>query len=186
MVEYYCFVSRNKDNTDVANFKKRNKYYIIDGGGYDAVADMLKAFSQFVSAGQKGEMCRLYKQYNTINKDKVLKSVVCRILSDNISLSNINKVIASEMNKSKNHSTRKWLFDIDTKDINKCEEFLHDLKACFGDNVVENIVPTPNGFALIVNHGFDTRKLNEKWSGVVECKRDNALLFIGSMHNNVK
>ena len=182
MVEYYCFISRNKDNHHIKDFKQRSKNYVIDAENYPT-DDMLKAFDKFVSMGQEGEICRLYKQYNAIDKDKVLKSVACRLLSDNISLANVDKIITSEMNKSKNHTTRKWLFDIDTKNVDKCEEFVCDLKDCFGDNAIESMTPTPNGFALIVSHGFDTRELNKKWSNVVECKRDNALLFICSARN---
>ena len=35
---------------------------------------------------------------------------------------------------------------------------------------------TPHGYAVIVKHGFDTRKLLEKWGKDVELKRDDMLL----------
>lgn len=39
---------------------------------------------------------------------------------------------------------------------------------------------TPNGYAVVIKHGFDTRKLMDKWGSDVELKRDD-MLFVSSI-----
>lgn len=67
------------------------------------------------------------------------------------------------------------MFDFDINDESKLKEFVRDIKDL---NVVSHIEThrTAHGYAVIVEHGFDTRKLFEKWTEDVTLKRDDMLL----------
>ena len=67
------------------------------------------------------------------------------------------------------------MFDFDINDESKLKEFVRDIKDL---NVVSHIEThrTAHGYTVIVEHGFDTRKLFEKWTEDVTLKRDDMLL----------
>ena len=67
------------------------------------------------------------------------------------------------------------MFDYDD-DKSKIGDFIADVTELYLD--VPEKFETPNGYAVVVNHGFDTRELLKKW-GKVELKRD-AMLCIDS------
>ena len=59
----------------------------------------------------------------------------------------------------------------------KLDEFINDIKDCDKASVPLEIEvhKTPNGHAVIVSRGFDTRELMKKWSSTVELKKDEML-----------
>lgn len=42
---------------------------------------------------------------------------------------------------------------------------------------------TPNGYAIVVEHGFDTRELMEKWKGYDITLKKDELLFLDMITN---
>ena len=66
----------------------------------------------------------------------------------------------------------KWLFDFDIDSPLTVLQFYNDLP------VNGTIYKTPNGYAVVVEHGFDTRELMKKWENYdITLKRDE-LLFL--------
>lgn len=66
------------------------------------------------------------------------------------------------------------MFDFDIDDSEKLNEFCDDILKI--DSTVQiKTHKTPNAYAVIVSHGFDTRKLFEKWNKDVSLKRDALL-----------
>ena len=61
-----------------------------------------------------------------------------------------------------------------------------DLKEIFSEEEAKMIEvhPTPNGYAIVVPHGFDTRELQKKWLSLFENKRD-AMLFADAQTKQV-
>lgn len=102
---------------------------------------------------------------------------MCRsVRRDNIKLSRIAAITASICAKKENAAEKRWLFDFDIDNEGKLEEFVSDIKKICPGMVIETH-KTPHGYAVIVEHGFDTRKLFEKWTEDVTLKRDDMLLI---------
>ena len=68
------------------------------------------------------------------------------------------------------------MFDFDDTE-DKLEEFINDIKDCDKASTPLEIEvhKTPNGHAVIVSRGFDTRELMKKWNSTVELKKDEML-----------
>lgn len=168
------FVSRNKDNKEIKNFVERRKAFITT----KRIEDLEKDFSSFVSDGVDGEMCRMYISVNARNKKKIYQQLL-HFLIDNpdFDLSHINSKIASIAAKKECALEKRWLFDFDCDDRNKLKEFSLDLStAC--PMAFKLIYKTSNGYAIVINQGFDTRELLEKYKDIVTLKRDD-LLCVG-------
>lgn len=89
MAKVVFFVSRNKDNKDIPDFKER-KMVMFES------AKTMERFNDFVRAGKPGEFCRLYRNINERDMDRVRKSLICRLtMEDGIDLSKIERVTAS-------------------------------------------------------------------------------------------
>ena len=58
------------------------------------------------------------------------------------------------------------------KDFNLVEEFCKDIRI-IDPTVEKTIQETPNGYGIILSHGFDSRKLMEHWSYVATIKKDD-------------
>lgn len=74
------------------------------------------------------------------------------------------------------------MFDFDDNDFEKLNEFIAGI---YDDNDFDDddisYQKTPNGYAVVVEHGFDSRGVLERWPNV-ELKRDG-MLFVGAMKN---
>lgn len=133
-------------------------------------------FKDFLSDGVPGETCRLYVSVNKRDEEKAKKALMVELITkDNIKLSRIAAITASLCAKKENAAESKWMFDFDINDESKLKEFVRDIKDL---NVVSHIEThrTAHGYAVIVEHGFDTRKLLDKWGKDVTLKRDDMLL----------
>ena len=167
----YLLHSRNKDNKGIENFKQRTKAILAYEEDEEKI---LKEFEKFAEEGVKGETSRLYS-VNARNEEKVREEVIIRLLRDKISLTRLNSLVMSAALKKENKAESKWLFDFDVDDEVAATEFVIDVNRAlnmtwdeegkepiFLDIKVEKY-KTPNGYAIVVPHGFDTRELMEKW-----------------------
>lgn len=170
----YLIRSRNKDNKDVPNFKERIKTILEYKENEDRI---IKEFHKFVADGVPGEQTRLYRSVNSRNEEKIREELVIRLLRDKLSMTKLNRTLASVAQQVENRDESKWLFDFDVDDEEKVDDFIDDIYFYSG---IENhkLHKTPHGYAIIVPHGFDTRELMEKWKDYdITLKRDE-LLFL--------
>lgn len=178
------FVSRNKDNRDVENFKQRKKSFVST----KKPEDLLKEFDVFVNEGVENEFSRFYVSINSRSNTKTFKALQHKMLDEKFNLATMPQRIAAIASKTENaYEKNKWLFDFDPIENVDLEEslksFVEDVKQAYNetDNRKENleitIHKTPNGYAVITNQRFDTRKLMGKWKNNVELKRDALLCY---------
>ena len=155
------FVSRNKDNKHIPNFKERRYVRLTT----KTAEELKKDFDHWAAKGSEGEFCRFYMKINARDTEKTKKNLIKELI--------FNAGIA---NKKECAAERKWLFDFDDTE-DKLEEFINDIKEYDKASVPLEIEvhKTPNGHAVIVNRGFDTRELMKKWSATVELKKDEML-----------
>lgn len=165
------FMSRNKDNKNVPNFKPRVQSFLYESD--DDVA-LIKKFEKFVADGVPNEFCRLYVGINAVDEQKVKKELAKFLVDEafspsNWNLTNLNNKVVSLASLSCNKRGKKWLFDCDIEDVDDFEAFCEDAKKCGGE--VEDWGFTPNGYFVVTSRGFDTRKLLKKYP-MVELKKD--------------
>ncbi|MGM0197385.1 hypothetical protein [Enterococcus sp. AZ180] len=164
------FVSRNKDNSSLENFKERHKNFITTRDKDDE--RLLSEFENFANEGLPGEMSRLYYGVNE-RKNEVVNNQLVHFLIDNkdFNLAKVESKIASLAFKRGTALTNKWMFDFD-EDVSLLSEFVKDVSDISGIEVSDiESHKTPNGYAVIVPRGFDTREILDKWKNV-ELKRD--------------
>lgn len=169
-------ISRNKDNRNVENFTERKQSFVYHSVHPMTDERLKEKFKDFLSGGVPGETCRLYVSVNKRDEEKAKKALMVELITkDDVKLSRIAAITASICAKKKNAAENKWMFDFDINDESKLKEFVRDIKDL---NVVSHIEThrTAHGYAVIVEHGFDTRKLLDKWGKDVELKRDDMLL----------
>jgi hypothetical protein len=163
------FCSRNKDNKDLENFSERRRSFLS--------TDISKAerdFEHFVEDGRDGEFCRMYVSVNTRDRIKTRQGVLHWLIDDaNPNLEMIQAKICGIAMKHENAETKKWLFDFDSEDSVEISKFIADLSEY---DVRYEVHMTPHGYAIITDHGFDTRELL-KDRDYVTLKRDDMLCY---------
>lgn len=165
----YLFKSRNKDNKNVPNFKERAKTVLA----YEKdEAVVFERFEQFVATGLPGEKIRLYKSVNARDEEKVKTEIIVRLLRDKISLTKLDGLVASAAQQVHNRAESKWLYDCDVNDENFVKEFVNDIP------VNTEVHKTPNGYAIVCEHGFDTRPIKEKYGEYDITLKKDELLFL--------
>lgn len=168
MTKVYLFCSRNKDNKEVPNFKERRKAVFCNDGMKARVM-----FERFKEEGVAGEFCRCYESVNARDEAKAKKALVCRlVMDDNVTLDKVESLAVSLAMKPENAAEKKWLFDFDCDDCNLAQEFCNDVKK-FVEPVAVNLFRSPNGYSVVVKHGFDTRELLEKWNKLLQKQNPN-------------
>ena len=178
------FVSRNKDNREVENFNQRKKSFVST----KKPEDLLKEFEVFVNEGVDNEFSRFYVSINSRSNTKTFKALQHKMLDEEFNLATMPQRIAAIASKTENaYEKNKWLFDFDPIENVDLEEslesFIEDVCQAYNetDNRKEPLEvikhKTPNGYAVITNQRFDTRKLMEKWKDNVELKRDDLLCY---------
>lgn len=165
------FVSRNKDNKDIPNFKERRKSFIT----HKTVEELRDEFLSFVEMGQEGELSRMYYSVNERDGDKIYKELM-HFLFDNpdFNLCSLGSKLAGIAAKKECAKTKQWMFDFDSNTLNDLYAFIHDLRKYYHSEEYETY-STPHGYAIVTEHGFDTRELLEKWKDLVTLKRDDLL-----------
>lgn len=174
------FVSRNKDNNrgcKIEDFKERRRAFITDEPS-DSV-HLKKKFREFVEEGVVGETSRFYYSVNA-RYVPAIRTKLMHFLIDNpnFNLCCINGKIAGLAAEADCAAEKRWLFDFDIKEFSVLQEFLDELGKYAGKEVnVDLVKPTPNGYAVVVSRGFDSRKLcsDYRWEGYVSCKKDDML-----------
>lgn len=172
----YLIRSRNKDNKDVPNFKERAKTILEYKENEEKVFD---EFYKFAADGVPGEQTRLYRSVNSRNEEKIREELVIRLLRDKPSMTRLNRTLASVAQQVENRDESKWLFDFDVDDELLMYDFVHDI-IIFSRIPLSDIqaYTTPHGYAIVVPHRFDTRKLMEKWKDYDITLKKDELLFL--------
>ena len=172
------FISRHKDNTNVENFKPRKKTFFTEDPFLNA-----SDFMNFVFAGLPGEMSRFYVSVSPRNMEKTQKQLIHRLIDDPVDLSALNAIATSIAMRAENELEKKWLFDFDCSEAFALNCFLEELEE---KGLAHDEIRTPNGYSVIVEHGFDTREFLAKWDkGLkslnpkfgVELKRNAMVLY---------
>lgn len=177
----YLIRSRNKDNKDIPNFRERAKTILEYKENEDKV---IEAFKSFAAKGVPGEQTRLYRSVNSRNEEKIRKEFVIRLLRDKLSMTRLNRTLASVAQQVQNRDESKWLFDFDTDNRELVADFLSDINHFSGIKLIDmNCHKTPHGFAIVVPHGFDTRGLMEKWKDYDITLKKDELLFLDMITN---
>lgn len=177
------FISRNKDNKDVKRFKQRSQVFLTsEYVSIQEEVNLLKDFNNFVDKGVLGETSRWYMSINERDSKKINNKLIHYLIDHpEINPASIPSKSVSLAQSIECAVTKKWLFDFDNDDYEKLVEFKEDIhKIINGDKWEIVHCETMNGYAVIVPHGFDTRKLLSKWNKeetIVEVKRDGMLLL---------
>lgn len=173
----YQIRSRNKDNKDVPNFKERTKTILEYKENEDKV---ITIFHDFAEKGVKGEQTRLYRSVNSRNEEKIREELIIKLLRDKPSMTKLDHVLTSVSQRVQNRDEKKWLFDFDIDDEVKVNDFIDDIYFYSG---IENheLYKTPNGYAVVVPCGFDTRVLMEKWKDYDITLHKDRLLFLDAI-----
>lgn len=166
------FVSRNKDNKDIKNFKERKKAFVSS----KSIEELKQEFLIFCNKGLDSEMCRFYISTNARDRIKINKALT-HFLIDNpeIPSEDIPAMIVRIAAKKENALEKKWLFDFDNNNEDDCNIFCKMIND-IDPNVSITKYKTPNGFHIISNRGFDTRKLFEKFPKITLKKDDLRLV----------
>ena len=173
------FVSRNKDNRDVENFKERRKNFLWNQDEYP-----IDAFQDFVSKGVVGETSRMYVSVNARDMEKTKKMLLVKLITESVDLTKIESITASLAAKPANRAESKWLLDFDSPLPDQQEAFLKDLTETVEKEMKAGRMPknasiskhkTINGMAYVVSHKFDYRELLDKWKDLVTLKLDDML-----------
>lgn len=139
------------------------------------VSNVSEKFEEFVSKQLEGTLCRCYISVNKRNGSLVQKQLISYLALNDVDLSKIVRKTTSIAMLPQCAVTKKWLLDFDYESEEQVLEFIQDIKDI--DNTLEvEYKKTVHGYAVVTSHGFDTRKLLEKWS---ECenKKDGMLLL---------
>ena len=142
-----------------------------------------RKFLNFVNEGVDGEYCRHYKSLNVRDEEKIREELIVLLVKNKVPVEKINKTVASIASLPECAAEKKWLFDFDSNDQKKVDEFLDDLKRFYTKEEFAKIkvVKTVSNFSIIVPHGIDTRSLKEKWAEIFENKRDTVVFVEGKI-----
>ena len=178
-VRVVLFISRNKDNKHLSGFKQRRESFITT----KSTEELYEKFKEFVLRGIEGENSRFYISVNTRDLAKIRDELLVEIIKakSGRGLLFIQSLISSIASKKEYAKTRKWLLDIDTKDTETLESIKEYLSSKEVD--IEKTVETPNGYHMVLEHGFDTRGFNEMFPEV-GIKRDDLLLLASNIKSN--
>lgn len=178
----YCInlVSRNKDNVDVPNFKPRTRVFLLRYEGYDSwKAKLTHALDVFTEEGVPGEASRCYYSINPRDMEKTKENLLCKMIKDkNFDLTKLEAAAVSCAMQPECAETHSWLFDFDDDSYEDLQQFVAEVKETAKDGVEITTHKTPHGYAVVVDHGFDTRELMDDWGDCCELKRDS-FLFVG-------
>ncbi len=151
------FISRHKDNKEVPNFYSRTKMFFMD----KKVPAYCKDFEQFIEEGQPGEMCRFYMSASERNMEKTQKELACRLIKESIDFTRLNGIATSIAMKPEQEALKKWLFDFDCPVTSVMIEFCCELTDM---GFVPEWYLSPNGYSVIIEHGFDSREFLSRWN----------------------
>ena len=167
----YFLVSRGKDNRELAGFQRRYETFLA----YEGSAMVERRFDTFVRAGLIGERSRLYQSVNARDEPKVRTALLAYLIEHDWPIAHLDSLSARLAAQKDKAAESRWLLDIDTTDEPARATILEEFERAYADHY--QLVVTPNGLAIVTEHGFDSRELLRKYGDVVSVKRD-ALLFV--------
>lgn len=172
-VHVVLFISRNKDNKKVSDFNERRESFITTWSADDP--RLLAEFKRFINLGLPGEVCRMYYSVNARDPKKI-HTALLHYLIDNpgFNLCSIQSKIAGIAATKECAAEKHWLIDFDASNLAEFEKDLDE----YAPGVAYTTYTTFNGFAVITERGFDTRKLTEKWGSVATVKKDDMKLCV--------
>ena len=170
-IHVVLFVSRNKDNAEIADFVERRTSFIT----HKTIDELEDEFKDFVNHGKPNEMSRMYYSVNSRDAEKIHKQLVHFLIDEpNFNLCAIKPKLAGIAAQKECAAENRWMFDFDINERGKAWEFVSDIMTI--DPTLEiDVTSTPHGSAVITNRGFDTRELFKKWTSGVTLKRDDLL-----------
>lgn len=183
------FISRGKDNEDVVGFKQRTYQFLTKEPANSGI--LKKKFKKFVEKSEPLERSRFYYSVNKRDMNKTRKALLHYLIDhDKQDLSKLDNLAASISAKPENKAENKWMLDFDTGYCTKEPCKLNKLIKCViqdsGDeNIVDRIIDTPNGYHIIIKHGFDTRNVLDKYPNL-ELKRDDFYLIDTGINETIK
>lgn len=164
-------ISRNKDNKQIEGFKERKVSCLVHSGS----KRIYSAWEQFKAEAMPGETCRLYMSLNARNPKVVRKKLLHYLIdAEDIDLTKIEIKIVSFAAEKESALEHKWFFDFDSKSFADLKNFEKQIDECGG--TIIDIYITPNGYAVVVEKGFDTRELLNSWGDIASLKRDDLIL----------
>lgn len=172
------FVSRHKDNKEVENFHPRKESRLVEH-----IKDCSADFHKFVEQGVLGETSRFYISVSERDMNKTRIELGCRLIKEPVNLTNLNPLVISTAMLPQHEIDKKWLFDFDCPDKTLANKFLMAVRNM---DVTADIYDTPNGSAIVAEHGFNTRIMLPAWNEYlksinpeygIELKR-NAMLVV--------
>lgn len=179
------FTSRNKDNRDVPEYHERRRAMLWHLPDTLSPSETLnRRFLSFVRDGSDGELSRIYITLNRRDPVKIKRMLMHQLIDDNLTgstpLAHMETTVASIAAKKECAAEHKWFFDFDLADENTRDYFIKDVANAAGEDNSVSYVNTPHGYAVIVNHGFDIRKLSDfskdlMQSGSITLKRDDMI-----------
>lgn len=177
-IHVVLFISRKKDNKDISDFKERRESFITTMDKYDT--RLISKFKSFCECGLDGEICRYYYSVNARDPELIRKELMKFLIDEpEFNLCAIESKLAGIAATAVCATEKKWLFDFDVNSNDSLTEFLSDVIEYSGLTYNDiTTYKTINGFAIVINRGFDVRKLLEKWAGKVELKRDDVVLVM--------
>ena len=193
----YCFISRNKDNKDVKGFKTRSKAILAYAEDFGKIE---KEFKEWAAAGVPGERTRFYRTLNARTEDKIRDAFMVHLIKNKplTTTKSYSNLLASIAMEAENRAESMWIFDFDIDDEELVDVFIDDIKqftTIYWNENQEKIAmlgmdakkyKTPNGYAVVVPHGFDTRNLLEEWKEYdITLKKDD-LLFLDMIQKEVE
>lgn len=170
------FSSRNKDNANLEGFKPRTRTFLSNYANHTELDPNVKhQFDEFVKQGVNSELSRCYVSINPADPVKVNNSLMHYLIDHPMAtpLQVQNKLI-SFANTPQNLATHRWLLDCDTPDHNRFLKILHWLEN--NKIPIKQYKPTKSGYAIVTEHGFDTREFSKKFPEV-ENKKESDLLI---------
>ena len=190
------FMSRNKDNKKIPDFKERRNAFTVPNKSLDTKDGNIainRLFYNFVKDGKPGELSRLYMSVNKRSNEKTFIALQHEMLNGKFNLATMPQKIASIAARKENAHDPKnlfWLFDFDrieglTDDEfeDKIQEFIEDVKLTYTltrGGYLDGLMfmrKTVTGAAVIVGDHFDTRELLKRWPNVT-LKRDDLMLVM--------
>ena len=114
----------------------------------------------------------MYVSVNARDEEKVKRELMHELFDNNVELTKLQSKLASLAAKSKCAAEKKWMFDFDSEDKDLLNNFVSELE--YLTELEPEVHKTPNGYAVVVSRGFDTRDLLSRYE-FVELKRDDML-----------
>lgn len=170
------YVSRNKDNKHLEDFKERRISKLVE----DNPERIKREFDRFVENGRQGEFCRCYISLCARKEDVVKKKLIHALIDDDVDLTRIEAKIASLAMQPECAVEKKWLWDFDIDDEEQVKEFVNDILVISPLMSIEYL-KTVHGYSVITTR-FDIIPLLKKWEsrGITrnELKKDNIKLIM--------